>query len=33
MQKMIGDFTFKHHDGPGFYTFAPRFYNWSQAPN
>ena len=29
---IIGPFEFKHWDGPGYYTFAPRFYCWSQTP-
>lgn len=32
VRSLIGDFDFKHHDGPGFYTFAPRFHRWAQAP-
>jgi hypothetical protein len=31
-QELIGPFEFKHHDGPGFYTFAPRFFKWSSDP-
>ena len=27
---IIGPFEFKHHyPGPGYYTFAPRFYEWN----
>ena len=29
---MIGNFGFKHFDGPGFFTFAPRFYRWASHP-
>lgn len=30
---IIGPFTFKHfYPGPGYYTFAPRFYRWSKNP-
>ena len=30
---IIGPFEFKHHyPGPGYYTFAPRFYSWHQNP-
>jgi hypothetical protein len=29
---MIGPFEFKHHDGPGYYTFAPRFHKGSRTP-
>lgn len=30
---IIGPFTFKHHHpGPGYYTFAPRFYRWNKNP-
>ena len=32
VQDMIGDFKFTHHPGPGFYTFAPRFYRWASHP-
>lgn len=31
-ENIIGEFEFKHHPGPGYYTFAPRFYQWSQEP-
>lgn len=31
-EEIIGRFEFKHWDGPGYYTFAPRFYSWSQNP-
>ena len=30
---IIGPFKFGHlSPGPGYYTFAPRFYNWDKAP-
>lgn len=30
---LIGDFKFGHYyEGPGYYTFAPRFYYWSLNP-
>eukprot|EP00468_Gymnochlora_sp_CCMP2014_P008868 CAMPEP_0167758544 /NCGR_PEP_ID=MMETSP0110_2-20121227/10526_1 /TAXON_ID=629695 /ORGANISM="Gymnochlora sp., Strain CCMP2014" /LENGTH=494 /DNA_ID=CAMNT_0007644829 /DNA_START=83 /DNA_END=1567 /DNA_ORIENTATION=- len=32
MSKVVGNFKFKHHDGPGFYVFAPRFHQWSANP-
>ena len=32
VKEVIGDFEFKHHPGPGFYTFAPRFYRWASHP-
>lgn len=32
VREVIGDFEFKHHPGPGFYTFAPRFYRWASHP-
>jgi len=33
MKGIIGDFKFAHHyPGPGYYTFAPRFYSWNQNP-
>lgn len=32
VKELIGDFEFKHHPGPGFYTFAPRFYRWASHP-
>jgi hypothetical protein len=32
MKNMIGKFQFKHHDGPGFFTFAPRFFQDSTEP-
>ena len=32
-EDIIGEFEFKHHHpGPGYYTFAPRFYQWAQNP-
>ena len=32
-KKIVGDFEFKHHDGPGYYTFAPRFHQWQTNPS
>ena len=29
---LIGEFDFKHHDGKGFFTFAPRFHKWALSP-
>ena len=32
-EDIIGKFEFKNnHPGPGYYTFAPRFYQWHQNP-
>ena len=32
-EKFIGPFQFKHrNEGPGYFTFAPRFYSWNINP-
>ena len=32
-EDIIGEFKFEHHyPGPGYYTFAPRFYEWAHNP-